>query len=157
MAFPDPERFTFVDIATRWGKSLNYVHEYARTGTLKVSGRIQPRTRPSDSMAKQFPPFKIVSYVKREDLYAFEERFGIHVSQPRSHVPSKGPFLSEDLRIANEVYVALYISNPDVGKRGHKERIRGWIKQHYPDLSAEAVKRITTLVNPNKKGGAPKL
>ena len=81
MAFPDPEWFTFEDIAARWVRSLNYVGDCARTGKLKVFGRIQPRTRPSDSMAKQFPSFKIVSYVKREDLYAFEERFGIHVNE----------------------------------------------------------------------------
>ena len=81
MAFPDPEWFTFEDIAARWVRSLNYVRDCARTGKLKVSPRLEWSYRTSDSTGKRFPSFKIVHYVKREDVYAFEQRFGIHVNE----------------------------------------------------------------------------
>ncbi len=131
MAFPDPERFTFEDIATRWGKSLNYVREHARTGTLKASCRIQRRIRTSDSTGKQFPVFKMVHYVERKELCAFEERFGIRVNEvyQATHENADSQKLP---RLAKNTY-----SIPEAAEYlgRHPSTIRRWIDEGQLDAS----------------------
>lgn len=69
------------------------------------------------------------------------------------------PMFSEELSIAiqawNEV-LGGYTDKPN--SRSLKQLVRKWLDTNYPDpkLSKEAKERISTLVNPDKNGGAPR-
>jgi len=120
MAFPNLERFTLEDIATRWGKPLDYVREYTRPGLLELCVEFQRKYPLPDPTGKVSRQLEIVSYVKREDLYAFEERFGIHVSH-HENVKSQKLLMPD-----KETY-----SIPEAAKhlRCHESTVRRWIEK----------------------------
>jgi hypothetical protein len=65
------------------------------------------------------------------------------------------PCYSEELAVAVAAWKELYsVSNGAKPNGGHKKLISDWVRNAYPTLSNEAVGRIATLVNPDKKGGA---
>jgi hypothetical protein len=63
----------------------------------------------------------------------------------------------EELKIAISVYDKLYIENSLPKGKSNKSYIEQYLKKEYPRLSDSSRKRITTVINPNKKGGTPKL
>jgi hypothetical protein len=152
MGFPDPERFTLEDVATRWGKSVDYVKDLTRRKELAIISVLSEWKR-GEGRKIGGPIFR--SYVEKAVLYDFEGRYGIQVAVHQPHL-SRSPYLSDELRIAVEAYTALYVSGKVAQKSGHKELIRRWLKKHHSELSQEALERIATVVNPNKRGGAPK-
>lgn len=67
------------------------------------------------------------------------------------------PQLSEELKIAIQAWDAVYVCGELINKLGHLDNIKGWIKAHHPSLKETPLKRIATVVNPNKAGGAPRM
>ena len=66
-------------------------------------------------------------------------------------------FYARELKIAVEAWTELYSKNPPqhTPQGGHKKYITQWLEENYPGISQRAQRRITTIVNPNQKGGAP--
>ena len=66
---------------------------------------------------------------------------------------------SPEIETAVSVWLAMFGQGEFIAKKGHKIQISDWItanrKERY-NLTNEAIKRITIVANPNKKGGAPK-
>ena len=72
------------------------------------------------------------------------------------------PYYAKELEIANRAWTALYadLATDSQGskvkpKKGYTRYTKVWLGNHYPDLSESAKDRITTLINPDPKGGAP--
>jgi len=65
-------------------------------------------------------------------------------------------FYADELLIAVKAWTELYEKNPPqhVPLGGHKKYIEKWLTKNYPSLSQRARDRITTVINPNPKGGA---
>ena len=162
MAFPDHERFTCEDIATRWGKSLNYVCECVRTGMLKLSGGFQRRMRrirTPDSMDKQFPVFTKVNYVKKEDLYAFEERFAV---QPSALGLSKKDLTGKtnsvrssdrNIQIVNEMHEYFFVQRKL--ERVTMPMIIAEIQNRHSEVSKTLAKHIASIVKSHDLPGRP--
>ncbi len=65
------------------------------------------------------------------------------------------PLMPEELRICNEAWKSLYSNKTQTeGKKIRKEEIKTWLQKHHRELSDNAVERMTTVINPHKKGGA---
>jgi hypothetical protein len=81
------------------------------------------------------------------------------VSEPSAPITTNTadhPFHSEELAVAVSVWEALYAARSGIKpKGGHKKFITDWLRDNHPGLSNEAMERIATLVNPNKRGGVP--
>lgn len=69
------------------------------------------------------------------------------------YLDSAHPFHSKELAAAVEVWTILYGNGKAKPGRGHKDQIRAHLNGK--GFSREAIERIATVVNPNKKGGAP--
>lgn len=67
------------------------------------------------------------------------------------------PNMPKELAIANQVYLDLYV-NRKPPTSSHKKHIENYIIEHYKDekLSKKAIERISTIINPNPKGGIGK-
>jgi len=66
-----------------------------------------------------------------------------------------GAFFSKELSIAIETWMELYGTGGSFNsKLAHKTQIEKHLKKY--SLSMEAAQRIIKIINPNKKGGAPK-
>lgn len=63
---------------------------------------------------------------------------------------------ANELRIAYLAWLELYGVEPPESKPsgGHKSFIISWLKKNHPQLSQNALERISTVVNPNPSGGA---
>ena len=60
------------------------------------------------------------------------------------------------LKIAVDAYYELYILKTFKPTQGHKAQIKAWLNKRYgKKLSGNMKELIATLINPNKKGGAP--
>lgn len=66
------------------------------------------------------------------------------------------PFFANELKIAIESWTALYEDNPpkNIPAGGHKKYIKSYLREHHAELGANAIERISTVINPNPKGGA---
>lgn len=96
-------------------------------------------------------------FIPEDEVIIFEQSHGLcPVEQPPPPSSDFRWIKSKHLRIALETYYALYENNELVPGRGHTEQIAGYLTTRYPDLSKEMRGRITTLVNRNPKGGAPR-
>jgi len=72
------------------------------------------------------------------------------------YLDKKHNFYAKELQIAVEAWTALYEKQPptQVPKGGHKNYINRWLQENYPELGQRAIERISTVINPNPKGGA---
>ncbi len=66
------------------------------------------------------------------------------------------PFHAKELKISIEAWSELYENNPPLHtpSGGHKKYIEKWLEERHPELGARALGRISTIINPNSKGGA---
>ncbi len=72
------------------------------------------------------------------------------------YLDKQHPFYAKELKIAVRAWTELYENNPPqhVPSGGHKKYITKWLTNNYSSLSQRARERITTIINPNPKGGA---
>lgn len=90
----------------------------------------------------------------QENLSSEETTKGI---QPgASYLNTSHSFYAKELRIAVEAWTELYEKKPPqhVPQGGHKRYILKWLEEKHPGLGQRAKDRISTLINPNPKGGA---
>ncbi len=68
-------------------------------------------------------------------------------------------FHAPHLKIALEAWTTLFgdseLSSKPAG--GYKKHIEDWLAKNHSDLSNNAQERISTLINPDSRGGAPKI
>lgn len=78
-------------------------------------------------------------------------------SEPAPYLSKDHPYFSAELDAAVSVWMALYESGEFKSKISHKKQIEEWLttNRKSQSFSAAAIERIVTLVNPQKKGGAP--
>ena len=65
--------------------------------------------------------------------------------------------VSKELKIALQAWKAVYTEDEGLNKKyGHIDNIKKWLFANHSKLTDSAVKRICTIININKKGGAVK-
>lgn len=74
------------------------------------------------------------------------------------YLDPKHPYFSPEIEAAVSAWIALYDSGEYQNYRGHLDQITKWVQMNRKEqnFTAEAIKRIASVVNPNKKGGAPR-
>jgi hypothetical protein len=73
-----------------------------------------------------------------------------------SYLDKNHPMYSDELNIAIKAWEAVLECNPIKPKSGSRKKlIEEWLRLKHPELTKEAKTRITTLLNPDKNGGAP--
>ena len=94
----------------------------------------------------------------QEKIYSKESTIG---AKPGPQVDTdlfdaKHDFYDKELKIAVEAWTELYKKNPPphVPQGGHIKYITKWLEKNHPSLTQRAQKRISTIINPNPKGGA---
>lgn len=106
-------------------------------------------------------PVDSVLVVRTQALRDLQLRFSTEDSLENNSAPyldNKHAFHAKELQIAVEAWTALYADKPPSfhPQHGHKQYINQWLKAKYPLLGTNAQDRISTIINPNPKGGAPK-
>ena len=84
------------------------------------------------------------------------------------YLDKKHQYYADELAIAIQAWMAVYGGGNVQAQKGNKGQIETWLNKNYQTprkgeaanytdtLSKECKKRIITVVNPNKSGGAPK-
>ncbi|MBU1140025.1 MAG: hypothetical protein KKA76_13675 [Proteobacteria bacterium] len=97
-------------------------------------------------------------YVSRSVVMNFEKEHEITLNQGKvEHTVAnlKGHiYESKELLIGIEAWSILYGSGHEECKKIRKKDIIKWLKDTHPELYHETIKRIATVVNPFKSGGA---
>lgn len=178
MKLPEQEWFTVRELARRWGVGESYVDQMIESYRLNAKvkkGNGNPASadyiEESNELARfdrlqlSIDPFdrmfwttgsKIV--VTLEEVQRFENKAATtsnkEVAATQPYLDPNHKYYSEELALAVTTWLALYGDNGKFHTRkGHKEQIVKALAGN--NLSAAAISRITTLVNPNKSGGAP--
>jgi hypothetical protein len=121
--------------------------------------------RPKAYDDKYYPsgglPEDSVLVVRTEVLRDFMNRIASENSDRKTpkDIPildSNHRFHAKELKIAFETWMELYEKNPfqNVPQGGHKKYITKWLETNYPTLGQRAKDRVSTIINPNPKGGA---
>lgn len=120
-------------------QSRDEINEYYPAGELPEDSVVVIRT----SKLREFEK-KILSGEDEDD-----------VSENMNMCDINNAFYAKELAIAVQAWIELYDKNPPkkppVG--GHKKYIKDWLKKNFPDLGTNAQGRISTVINPNHKGG----
>ncbi len=103
---------------------------------------------------------EIIDWLNVSNVHNFltepDEQQAMLTNTPPAYLDPKHPMFSEELSIAILAWNAVLECNPDKPKRGsRKQLIENWLELHYGKMTKEAKTRITTLLNPDKNGGAP--
>ena len=128
----------------------------------KEEGSIQPRGPGEiNRFVKPHPAgfrSNALTFVPEEEVILFEQARNKGPEQ-QEVAPSSFKFnwiKSKDLKIALEAYHDLYELKKIRPGQAHKHQIKKWlIKRHGSKLSKHKTEMIATLVNLDKKGGAP--
>ena len=106
-------------------------------------------------------PQDSVLVVRTRELRAFLNNFSSEDSEGKtpqdiSILDSNHRFHAKELKIAIEAWTELYEKNPPqhVPRGGHKRYITKWLEKNHPELGQRAKDRVSTIINPNPKGGA---
>jgi hypothetical protein len=106
-------------------------------------------------------PEDSVLVVRTRELRAFLNNLSSEGSegetpQDISILDSNHRFHAKELKIAIEAWTELYEKNPPqyVPQGGHKKYITKWLEEKHPSLGQRARERISTVINPNPRGGA---
>ncbi len=72
-----------------------------------------------------------------------------------SYLDPNHEFYSKELAIAIKTWMTLFDRGNIKTNRSFKRQIVEWLNQNHGTLSNTAIKRIATVINPKKEGGAP--
>ncbi|NVN97430.1 hypothetical protein HXX01_04370 [Candidatus Nomurabacteria bacterium] len=102
--------------------------------------------------------------INLNEVNAFESNFEIsneidqHQKFKPDYLDAENKYFSKELETAISAWTSLYGKGLYRSKDAHKKQIKDFVtihsKKNNYGLSNEAISRITTIVNPNKKGGA---
>ena len=97
-----------------------------------------------------------LDWAKQEGLINLDNPLDPRTDNILSFLDKNHNFHSPELQIAVDAWTELYEKHPPKykPKGGHKKYISNWLSENYPDLGPTAIKRISIVVNPDKKGGA---
>ena len=102
-----------------------------------------------------------ILYVRKSDALILEKKPEIDMEASLMDrrllsLDTKHRFHAKELKIAVEAWFELYEKRElkCIPARGHKKYIQDWLGKNYPGLSGNAIDRISTVINPNHKGGA---
>jgi hypothetical protein len=98
----------------------------------------------------------VLDFLERFLSEEYKSEKSLETNAKQSFLDNKHPFYAKELQIAVEVWTDLYEINPPqyVPQGGHKKYITKWLEEKYPGLGQRARERISTVINPNPKGGA---
>ena len=96
-----------------------------------------------------FEESEINSLIHKSRLSQNEEEGVSLATHMKGHI-----YEPPELVIGIEAWTELYSKGEPEGRKTRKAAIEKWIVNHYPKLKVETVKRIATVVNPFKAGGA---
>ena len=174
---PRREWFTHKELAAEWGVDLSDILHLLEANKLENSclvtdGLCTPRLFKEgedideylySSEPDRFPEtrFSTKTVISLKDVEHFENKWREQINNERNTHITMPPYLdpshehySEELAFGVNTWVSLYGGNGKYSpKRGHKHQIKAELAGK--GLSCSAIERITTVVNPNKKGGAP--
>ena len=90
-----------------------------------------------------------------DDLEEVIKLWNKRISTP-PYLDETHPHFSKEVPIAISAWIAMFENGGYSTKKPPKQQIAEWLKINYKDLTNNAIKRISTLVNTNKgkKGGA---
>lgn len=91
--------------------------------------------------------------ITAKSVAAYQGKKSDYGAATLEYLDSAHPFHSKELAAAVEVWMILYGDGEPKPGRGHKDQIKAHLTGR--GFSREAIERIATVVNPNKKGGAP--
>ena len=119
----------------------------------------RPYNHPDNYYPAGCLPYDSVLVVRTQALIDLHERISQKESPnivEASFLNNKHAFYTEELKIAVEAWTELYEKNPpeQTPQGGHKNYIKRWLEENHSSLTGRAKERITTVVNPNQKGGA---
>jgi hypothetical protein len=144
------------------GHSADLINGILKDGREVIVGHRQPviQMGPKKTPTEIWVEYSQV-YARIEDVKDFERKF-LDDDEEEEGVPSwkllfldpHHEFYSEELAIAVKAWLKLYGEGGTYQQnQAHKKQIEALLNGK--ELSYEAIKRISTLVNPKKKGGAP--
>jgi len=90
-----------------------------------------------------------------EGLMSMLNKSNKEVTANIPYMNSDHVYFSEELEMGVSAWMHFFENGNFITRKGPKDPIRRWLKEHYPKASLTAIERVTTIVNPNKKGGAP--
>ncbi len=96
-------------------------------------------------------------FIPETEVLRFEREHNLG-SEQGAAIPSSSQFnwiKAPHLKIAVEAYYDLYLLKNIQLNQGHKLQIKKWLDKRYGKLSKHSREIIATLVNINKRGGAP--
>jgi hypothetical protein len=103
---------------------------------------------------KERPPFLFPEERGQREMTA-SEKTGATLFQ--AIMDKKGKHFARELEAAISAWDALFNKSSIKDSNGYKNQIISWLKANKPELSAKAIGRIATLVNPKWRGGSPKI
>ena len=153
-------------------------NDYAiKNGEIKRFERLFKKPESEEEREARLAKKKLEATARSEAV--FNANFGIPTEKPtqtnksdnpiKTHPETQNtenmlghPYFAEELLIANLCWIDLYCDrrqNAPTPKEGHKKMIENWLEEHYPKKSKSSSfkDRIATVVNPNKKGGSPRI
>ncbi|MDP1771082.1 MAG: hypothetical protein Q8L15_02265 [Methylobacter sp.] len=125
----------------------------------KGEQRFNIDNRPIITKTETFTKNEIIESPARSDapINETETERNIILMQP-AYLDQTHPMFSNELSIAIQAWNDVLECNPEKPKTGSRKKLIGiWLESHHKTLTLEAKKRITTLLNPDKNGGAPSL
>ncbi|PPK69392.1 hypothetical protein B0F88_110179 [Methylobacter tundripaludum] len=123
----------------------------------KGEQRFNIDNRPIIEKTKTYTKDEIIESQARDDapINETETERNIILMQP-AYLDQTHPMFSEELNIAIKAWNEVLECNPEKPKKGSRKKlIEDWLETNHKTLPMEAKKRIATLLNPDKNGGAP--
>ena len=141
-----------------WKDEFEQAYTYARNPERLSSQEEIDKIRALNLTPFLPPDMKKVVFEGFESILA-DSVVGAVISYPAPYLLKDHPYFSAELEAAVSVWMALYESGEYKSKQAHKKQIKDWLQLYRkaPAFSTEALERITTLVNPQKKGGPPRI
>lgn len=155
--------FSIEELAKRWNTKEIDVREIAKQN--KFSYRTNNplidslRDRGLTLFKKAPSPDDQMAYISKVSVVEYERKHPFVIDgipTPIGHAPpylnEDHPYYSKELAIAVTTWLTFYEDGILNKKRGHTQQIREYLKEHHGSLlGGNAIERITTVVNVNRK------
>jgi len=158
---PPLEWFTFDELGWHWNIPRSVIYRYVETGQLKRVFK-KKDSRGEDVLDAEGRPVwtdkpfrdEKEGYIILAEVERWEREYRESSSGKMPFMDPEHEFYSEELALAVRAWLALYQGDGKYSPgQAHKKQIEAMLAGK--GLSTAAVKRLCTVVNPQKKGGAP--
>lgn len=150
MVPPERDRYTLEELAELWGWNANDIKSEVRRKRIVLTEELNFNSTTKSAT--------ICHYVTNQERRRYEIENGIKGNQTANtstpYLDSNHKYYSKELAVSVKVWLALYGEGGEYKPRqSHKDQITKLLDGN--GFTHAAIKRIATLVNPNKVGGAP--